>query len=143
MAQARRRPEAGELGRRRLVVVEAPPHVVAVRDEDVQRHVEPAAALALKQEYPNLLDDEDAETAESGYVMLDADGRFDDNVSGLPEHWLTPGGKVKKDYRPHQPRHLFARADGRIETERRLDRHVDRHFGHIHQLGRQLGLDAG
>lgn len=64
-----------------------------------------------------LLDDEEADTAERGYVMIDPDGRFDDNISNLPEHWLTPAGKVNKDYRSHQPRQLFVRADGSVEEQ--------------------------
>ena len=51
-----------------------------------------------------------------GYLLLDPDGRWEDDPTALPEHWFEPSrpGKLKKDYQPHRPTLHYVRADGRF-----------------------------
>lgn len=59
-----------------------------------------------------LLDEDELEASQTGYLMLDPDHRFADEPENLPEHWLTKAGRVKKEYRPHQPQLLHIHANG-------------------------------
>lgn len=68
-----------------------------------------------------LLDDDELEASQSGYLMLDPNGRFQNSIETLPEHWLTKAGRVNRDYLPHQPRRVYARANGQVETQPQAD----------------------
>ncbi len=65
----------------------------------------------------DLLDDDDFEASHSGYVMLDPNHRFRDEIESLPEHWLTSAGRVKKEYRRHQPERIHIQPDGQIVVQ--------------------------
>jgi ATP-dependent helicase YprA (DUF1998 family) len=54
--------------------------------------------------------------AGEGYLLLDPDGRWEDDPAVLPEHWFEPArpGKLKKEYQPHRPTLHYIRADGRF-----------------------------
>ena len=51
-----------------------------------------------------------------GYLLLDPEGRWEDDPSALPEHWFEPSrpNKLKKDYQPHRPKLLYVRANGKL-----------------------------
>jgi hypothetical protein len=57
------------------------------------------------------------EAVEGGYVMLDPDQRWQEGVTALPDHWFDRQGRLKKDYRPFQPRLVFAKSDGEVDDE--------------------------
>ncbi len=50
----------------------------------------------------------------SGYLLLDPEGRWQEESSTLPDPWLERNGRVKREYRPYLPQGLFVRADGRV-----------------------------
>lgn len=56
------------------------------------------------------------EGAGEGYLLLDPDGRWEDDPTALPEHWFEPSrpGKFKKEYQEHRPRLHYVRANGRF-----------------------------
>ncbi|MFZ1397260.1 MAG: helicase-related protein, partial [Candidatus Promineifilaceae bacterium] len=66
----------------------------------------------------DLLDDEELEASKTGYVMVDPNGRFQDEIEAYPEHWLTKSGRIKKDYREHQPQHIHVHSTGHFENEK-------------------------
>ncbi len=59
----------------------------------------------------NELFDEDDEViaAESGYVLIDPDGRWVDDEAALPDHWLDDRGHMKQEYRVFRPirQHIY------------------------------------
>lgn len=61
-----------------------------------------------------LLEDEESDVFDEGYAMIDLEGRFDGSAASLPEHWLTPSGKIAKGYRPHEPRPFYVWPDGEV-----------------------------
>lgn len=65
----------------------------------------------------DLLDDEDLQESQSGYVALDPQRRFRVEAESLPEHWLTKAGRITKEYRHHEPVPLHIRANGDIEAQ--------------------------
>lgn len=69
----------------------------------------------------DLLDDESLEASQSGYVMLDPNNRFQDEIEAYPEHWLTKANRIKKDYKPHQPTRIHIRTNGQIEAQSQSD----------------------
>jgi superfamily II DNA/RNA helicase len=54
------------------------------------------------------------EMAKIGYVMLDPEGRWQDEVSALPEHWFDRNGRPKRDYRSHKPQALRVNSSGEV-----------------------------
>jgi len=54
--------------------------------------------------------------AGEGYLLLDPDGRWEDDPAALPEHWFEPSrpGKLKKEYQAHRPTLHYVRANGRF-----------------------------
>lgn len=53
----------------------------------------------------------------SGYLMLDPEGRWQEELSTLPDAWLEKNGRVKRDYRPYLPQQLFVQADGHVQDQ--------------------------
>jgi len=68
-----------------------------------------------------LLSSADEETPGSeGYFVPERDDLWNGDMVNLPESWLEElksGLRVKRNYRPHQPVHLWAHADGRCSEE--------------------------
>ncbi|GAB4273659.1 MAG: DEAD/DEAH box helicase [Candidatus Promineifilaceae bacterium] len=59
-----------------------------------------------------LFDEDELESSQTGYLMPDPNRRFTDELENLPEHWLTKSGRIKKEYRLHQPQLLHVHANG-------------------------------
>lgn len=66
-----------------------------------------------------LFDDEDeaVTAAESGYVLIDPDGRWVDDESALPDHWLDNRGRLKPEYRDFRPIRQHIYPDGNTTPE--------------------------
>ncbi|MCO5206229.1 MAG: DEAD/DEAH box helicase [Anaerolineae bacterium] len=59
-----------------------------------------------------LFDDDELELTDSGYIMIDSDQRWQDDIDALPDHWRTKSGSLNKDYKPFRPKLYHAHADG-------------------------------
>lgn len=64
----------------------------------------------------DLLDEEETDISQKGYFMLDTNGRFQDEVEFLPDHWLNERGNLKKEYKPHRPVLLHVHSYGEIAS---------------------------
>ena len=49
---------------------------------------------------------------ERGYLMLDLEGRWQEDLSTPPDPWLDKNGKIRKEIRPHLPQQLYVRPNG-------------------------------
>lgn len=59
----------------------------------------------------------DGEAEETrGYVMVDPDSRWRPEAAVYPDNWLDSNGKIKRDYRPHEPITFPAAADGSAQA---------------------------
>lgn len=60
--------------------------------------------------------DIDEQDSGIGYIMIDGEGRWQDDPAALPEHWFEPSrpGKLKKEYAEHRPVKLHIRASGEV-----------------------------
>ena len=56
------------------------------------------------------------ESPGKGYLLLDPNGRWEDDPSALPEHWFEPSrpNRLKKDYERHRPTLLYVRPNGKL-----------------------------
>lgn len=63
--------------------------------------------------------DEDEEEGDTvpGYVVLDPDRRWQDDLADLPDHWFDNRGRLQRDYRQFVPQVLPISPDGRIVAE--------------------------
>ncbi|MGI6286607.1 DEAD/DEAH box helicase [Neomoorella humiferrea] len=66
-----------------------------------------------------------SEEAEDGYLLLDEDGIWSDDLDLLPENWfnITNRGekRLKREYQPFVPRRLYIQPDGTIVDEPAAD----------------------
>lgn len=78
----------------------------------VFRQEQEGCVLPVAGENADLYDEGPGE----GYLLLDPDGRWEDDAAALPEHWFEPSrpGKLKKEYQDHRPTLHYVRADGRF-----------------------------
>lgn len=69
------------------------------------------------EQFDVALDNDEVGTFIPGYAMLDPEGTWSDSVDDLPDHWLEPSNRLKREYQPFRPRLLSATPAGSITTD--------------------------
>jgi hypothetical protein len=63
------------------------------------------------------LEDGELGEAESGYLMVDSQGRWKEEVGAFPENWLDKKGNVKKEYEDFVPKSLLVKPTGEVVNQ--------------------------